>query len=178
MFLICLSIIIFSSCNYNSPSESQNLQTRTKPSVLKKYYLKRPNYKLEYYSNWKIDSADIDFDIDTYFTLNSSDESSIIFFIFNTEVDAKEYVDKQVKAHLEKIVKGGKVTYFTDWGRYKGYGANINGKFLGIYNGEIKFFCNSTDSNSFLMISQLFESDRAKDESCLKLIETSFKINQ
>lgn len=174
--LLLLTIVF--SCNNNSATKKDNTQIEPdRPSVIKKHYLKRPGYKMEYLHTWTIDSTDNDFSIDSYFTLNTaSDNGFVSFFIFNTYVDQKELIDAQVEANLKKTLKNGKVVYFTSWGNYKGMGATINGKLLGLMDGEVKAFAYSNDSSSFLIVSQLFDSDKQQDEPGLKLIETSFRI--
>jgi hypothetical protein len=139
--------------------------------------LDRPHYQLKYYSDWTIDSTDANFDIDSYFTFNTaSDNGTISFFIFNTPIDPEEHVNGQVEAHLDGLLKGGKVEYFQAWGKFKGQGAVITGKLMGVMKGEVKIFAYAGDTYSFLAVSQIFESDQDKDLPGLKLIENTFML--
>jgi hypothetical protein len=175
---LSLSIILSISCN--RPSIKENLSKTTEASplpVLKKYFLKRPNYKLEYYANWKIDSTDQDFNMDSYITFNGPSEISYLsMLLFNTQINQEENIDGQVTEYLKSAIINGKVKYINTWGKYKGYGATINGKFLGVYRGEMKLFAHSCDSCSFMTTSQIFDVDKPMDEEGLKLIESSFQI--
>jgi hypothetical protein len=139
--------------------------------------LDRPHYQMKYYSDWTIDSTDKDFDLDSYFTLNTASGSGFIsFFIFNRIIDEKEHLDAQIKTH-NKLMKDGNVSLFETWGKYKGHGATIDGKFSGAFKGEVKIFVHSCDSCSFLVAYQFFNRDKERDLPGFNLIETTFKIN-
>jgi hypothetical protein len=175
LFIITLSIL---SCTDNSVKKNETTEPDFKNEVVvKKKFLKRQSYKMEYPFSWKIDSSDHDYDIDNYFTLDSpSDGCFATFMFFNTNIDEKEHLDEQVKEHLKGTIKNGIVSYFDKWGEYKGHGAIIKGKLLGVFKGELKLFVHSSDSSSFLIFSQLNDEDKLKDEDGLKLIEASFRL--
>jgi len=138
--------------------------------------LNRPTYQMKYYSDWRIDSTDTDFDIDNYFTFDTpSGNGTLSFFVFNVAINEQENLDAQIKVHLEKVIKNGTVTKFDTWGKYKGHGAKITGKILGTFKGEVKIFVHSDDKYSFLIAYQIYDSDKQKDLPGLKLIESTFK---
>lgn len=163
--MLCLLM----ACNLNSKkAESSNA---------KPIKLDRPLYNMSYAGDWKVDSSDQDFSWDSYFTLDSRSGSGFIsMFVFNTGIDAKDAVDQQIKAHLEKTMKDGKVTRFENWGSYKGEGANIKGKLMGTFNGNINIFSYTTDSNSFIAVYQVMDSDWEKDQAGIDLIKSSFHL--
>lgn len=137
----------------------------------------REGYTLSYASSMTIDSTDEDFDLDSYFTLNTtSDNGTINFFIFNIGVDENEAVAAQLKAFQENVMKGGTVTRFTSWGNYKGQGAVITGKLMGLFKGEVRIFAHTEKEKAFLMVYQVFDEDKAKDLPGLQLIEKTFKM--
>ncbi len=181
--LFLIIIIFLVSCKSNSAPGTKNTPAAQDPdlgkneqAVHKKYFLQRPAYFMEYPYKWTIDSSDTDFDIDSYFTLDSPNNTFVSFFIFNTSIVEQDHIASQVKEILSKLIKNGKVTYFTNWKNYSGSGANVKGKILGIFNGEINVFAHTGDTLSFLKISQIYDSDREKDEEDLNIVETSFKI--
>lgn len=176
--LITILLISIISCASNSEKkESVEFINVKKGLILKKKFLDRPTYKLEYPYKWYIDSTDSDFDIDTYFSLDSPTEGAFTKFIFfNTTIDEKEHLSEQIKEHLKVTIKKGTVTYFDNWGKYNGHGASIKGKFLGVFKGELKLFIHSTDSSSFLIFSQLLDDDKSSDEEGLRIIESSFQF--
>lgn len=139
----------------------------------------KPNFQLERYANWTIDSSDKSFEPDNYLDLNSaSDNGFAMFFLFETQIDEKEHIDDQVKAYIDKLVKKPKVSYFDKWGAYRGQGAKIEGILMGLMKGEIKIFAHATDSLSFLTISMLYLEDRPVDEPGLELIESTFRLKE
>ena len=134
---------------------------------------------MQHYKNWNIDSTDEDYDLDNYFSFNSPSNSGFAsFFIFNTEIDEKEHLNEQINEQLKVTIKNGKVSYYNNWGNYKGGGAKINGKILGILKGEIKIFSHSCDSCSFLTLSMIYDSDIDVDKKGLDLMETTFQTKK
>ena len=173
MPILFLATVFLFACN----STTNNLETATAVPAPTEITLDRPHYQLKYFSNWTIDSSDTDFNIDNYFTFNSaSNGGQVTFFIYNVPIDEQEHIDAQVKAHLDKVLKNGTVSYFNSWGQYKGHGAKIKGKYQGIFNAEVKIFAHSGDTCSFLTASQINDSDREKDLPGLQLIERTFKM--
>jgi hypothetical protein len=164
---VCLLLV---ACNTPTVTNGQN-----KATGVTEILIDRPGYEMKYYSDCTIDSTDQDFDLDSYFTLNTaSNNGSISFFIFDTTIDEEEHLNVQIKSQLDGILKNGSVTYFSTWGKYKGRGAKITGKFLGTMEGEFRVFVHSGNGRSFLVASQFFNSDREKDLPGLELIEKSF----
>jgi hypothetical protein len=170
--LVLLFSVFFMSCSTNETKE-RKVEKKKVDNIL----LSRDNYSLRYLTNWTLDSSDVDFDIDSYFTFDSPDESFITFFIFNTSIDTKENLEEQINAHLKKTFKNGTVEYFSKWGnKYDGLGATIKGKMMGIFKSELEIFCYSTPEASFISVSQIYESDKAKDSSGFELIKNTFKL--
>ncbi|MFT3681634.1 MAG: hypothetical protein QM791_15290 [Ferruginibacter sp.] len=150
-------------------------QKQDKPFTRKRF-LKQDNYKLEYLYDWKIDTAAEDFDINSNFSIESPDDAYALFFIFNASIDEKEHIREQVKAHLQKTIKGGEVRYFTNWGKYRGYGAVINGKIMGAFKSRLMIFAHSDKEASFMAFTQLSEPHTSRDSIGLDLIEKSFRL--
>lgn len=164
-----LLLVLLIACNL-SPNKKE-------APTAKPVQLDRPLYKMSYAGDWSVDSSDKDFDWDSYFTLDTRSGSGFIsVFVFNTGIDAKDAVDQQIKAHLEKTMKDGKVTHFDKWGSYKGEGANIQGKLMGSFKGNINIFSYSTDSTGFIAVYQLMDSEAEKDKPGVDLIKASFHL--
>jgi hypothetical protein len=170
------------SCSSNKQQQPDpnefSVEERPKTSS-KKVLHKKPNFQLERYANWTIDSSDKSFDPDNYLELNSpSDNGFAMFFIFEDQIDEKEYVDDQVKGYVNKLIKKAKVSYFDQWGIYHGYGAKIEGVIMGLLKSEIKVFAHATDSLSFSTVTQVYLDDLSVDEPGLELIESTFKLKE
>ncbi|MEP7236369.1 MAG: hypothetical protein ABI685_00825 [Ferruginibacter sp.] len=176
--LFIIMYVIFISCNDmetdKKPNGHKQSDATTRPAKL---LLERPTYSLIYPGNWTIDSSSKLYDIDGHFTLHSPVESGLItFFIFNIANDERETLQDHINAQLEKTIKHGEVSYFTQWGNYKGHGAIIRGKMSGVWKAELKIFVYSTGSNSFLITSIYAEGYKDDILPGLKIIESSFKL--
>ena len=171
MFLCLVGLISCDSLGKNNRSE-EGMRSPSK-------YIERPFFEVKYPSDWGIDTTDPDYDVDSYFSIDAPASNGIsVFVIYNTSVDEKEQVSGQVKAQLEKTMKNGSVSYFTKWGNFKGYGATITAKTMGVWKGTVKIFCHSADSCSFLNVSQYLDKHKEEVMPGFQLIESSFKLKQ
>lgn len=173
-FSLLLFLIFLFSCNsVNDNGEKDYLKAVSRKSI------NRSKYELQYPSDWKINTADKDFDIDGYFSIEAPEDNALsMFFIFNTSINEEEYLEDQVQAQLNKTLKNGQVLYFDHWGSFTGHGAVIKGKFLGVSGGELKIFCHSNDSASFLTVTQYLNKHEEEVMPGFRLIETSFKLKK
>ena len=102
---------LFIACNIPTMTDTQTVPI---VSTATEKILDRPTYQRKYYSDWTIDSSDTDFDLDSYFILNTaSNNGSTTFFIYNTTIDEQQHLDAQVKAHLDNVIKNGTVRTLT-----------------------------------------------------------------
>jgi hypothetical protein len=173
-FFLLFALTFFFSCNLiNDKERNRKSKTLTAKNI------KRPFYEMQYPSDWNIDTADKDFDIDSYFSIHAPVQDGLsIFIIFNIAIDEEESLANQVKAHLNKTMKNGLTSYFDHWGKFKGHGATIKGKMMGVWKGEIEIFCHSGDSCSFLTVAQYLDNEREIVLPGLQLIESSFKLKK
>lgn len=147
------------------------------PAIPRENTIVRPAYSLMYPPNWQLDTADMEGDLDSNFTMVSDNENTFVSFsFFLRRIDEQAMVNEQLSYHLHRSMKGGSVNKFDTYGCYKGLGARIRGKILGLLDGEIEIFARATDSVSFLVVSQIYESDKDSDLSSLRFIETSLKL--
>ncbi len=176
-YTIILSAFLI-GCNSPADRKTEPVNIPDQKTIVhKKFHVVRDNYSFDHYSNWQMDSSDVDFDIDSFFTLNGPVENGFItFFVFNAATDEKNNVDAQVAAHLKKTMKNATVTYFDKWGRYTGHGAIMKGKLLGVFKSQIRIFSFSTPNSSFIMIAEYEDSESELVLPGLELIETTFKL--
>jgi len=175
-YFFLLFLII--SCDTNLDNKRQENLPEPKQVVIKRYYLKKKNYKLEYLFTWTIDSSDKKMDPDNSVTINSPHDGSISFMTFNKPLDEREQIQQLINEDLNNSMKNGQVSRFTKWGSYVGQGAKIIGKLQGKYDSEASFFAYSSDTCSFICVSHIFDSNKAEDDQGLKLIENTFKLRQ
>ena len=139
----------------------------------------RDSFSLKYPEKWKIDKEDPDYDPDGLFSIDAPDEQNMImFFVFNTVVDADEMLTEQIKALSESVLKNPDVTDFDEWGRYKGKGKILKGKFLGSLKGYIRLFFYADDHKSMLVMEQVYDSANADVKAELKSIVDSFSFKK
>ena len=124
-------------------------------------------------------TPDYDYDPDALFSIDAPDDQTLImFFVFNTVIDADEMLTEQIKAMSESLLKNPEITDFTDWGKYKGKGKVLKGKFLGVYKGYIKLFFYVDDHKSLLVLEQVYDSSTADVIADLKSIADSFTFKK
>ena len=137
--------------------------------------IKRDSFSLKHPEKWKIDKEDPDYDPDALFSLEApDDENMVMFFVFNTVIDADEMLTEQVKAMKESLMKNPEITNFTDWGKYKGKGKILKGKFMGVYKGYIKLFFYADAHKSMLVMEQVYDSATEEVKNEIKAIADSF----
>ena len=139
----------------------------------------RDSFSVRYPEKWKIDKEDPDYDPDALFSIDAPDDQTLImFFVFNTVIDANEMLTEQIKAMSESLLKNPEITDFTDWGKYKGKGKVLKGKFLGVYKGYIKLFFYADDHKSMLVMEQVYDSATDDVKAELKSIVDSFTFKK
>lgn len=135
----------------------------------------RDSFSLKYPEKWKIDKEDADYDPDGLFSIDAPDEQNMImFFVFNTVIDADEMLTEQVKALSASLLKNPEITDFADWGKYKGKGKLLKGKFLGAFKGHIRLFFYADEHKSMLVMEQVYDSATDDVKAELKSIVDSF----
>jgi len=141
--------------------------------------INRDSFSLKYPEKWKIDKEDPDYDPDALFSIDAPDEQTLImFFVFNTVIDADAMLNEQIKAMSESLLKNPEITGFNDWGKYKGKGKILKGKFLGVYKGYIKLFFYADDHKSMLVMEQVYDSATDDVNTELKSIVDSFTFKK
>ena len=155
-------------------------------SVLDKFQiaeinLERKKFKMKYYSNWKLDASDPDFNIDRYFSIDPpSSKGTIIFVLYKTSINEKGAVDEAIEEIRELYMEDATVSNFKNWGKYKGQGSVLSG-FITTDNGEkeeaeYRVFAHSDYKCSFLIASSILKKFEQLDLPGLKLIESTFEI--
>jgi hypothetical protein len=139
----------------------------------------RDSFSLKYPEKWAIDKQDPDYDPDALFSVDAPDDQNMImFFIFNMVIDADEMLAEQVKAMSASVLKNPEITDFTDWGKYKGKGKLLKGKFLGVFKGTLRLFFYADDFKSMLVMEYLYDSATEDVKKEMKAIADSFSFKK
>ena len=139
----------------------------------------RDTFSLKHPEKWKIDKEDPDYDPDALFSIEAPDgENMIMFFVFNTVIDSDEMLTEQIKSLSGSVLKNPEITNFTEWGKYKGKGKMLKGKFSGIYKGHIRLFVYADEHKSMLVMEQIYDSATPEVRAELKSIIDSFTFKK
>jgi|SRR3989339_1627077 len=134
----------------------------------------RSDFNLKYPSNWKIDTADEDYDPDCLFSIDSPGSSHVMFIVYDTATDPEENIKNQIKAHSEKLIKNPGLVYFNRWGQYDGTGVELKGRVLGVLKGAVRIFSYSNQARSFVVVEFSYDEDLKLVGPGFKLIESTF----
>jgi hypothetical protein len=137
----------------------------------------RKGYTLRYPSAWKLDTADSDFDLDSYFAIDISAGCHVAFFFFDTAIDPAHATRGQIERHREKFFKpGSTVARFTRWGAYRGEGAHLRGTLRPIGAGDVRVFAWTTAERAVQVIEFCYAEDLPAAKPGLALVESSFRL--
>ncbi len=148
-----------------SPAETEKPQLIT-----------RKAFQLKYPRNWKVDTADEDYEPDHLFSINSSGQSTVTFVILEKSVDQKEHVRIHENAFVPKLIADPTRTEFRRWGRFEGNGVELKGHMLHIVRGSVRIFCHSGKNSSFTVIEQTNDEDAPSVKPGFALVENSFTL--
>lgn len=140
--------------------------------------MKRGAFELEYPGNWKIDEADEDYDPDHLFSIESPGSCHVSVVVFDSVTEAQVSVDAQVKALVPKIVKDPSRTPFDRWGRFEGAGVKLEGKILGINQGNVRIFAHASEEEdvTFTIVEFCYDEDMADVRPGFELLERTFEL--
>jgi hypothetical protein len=137
----------------------------------------RKGYTLRYPSAWKLDTADSDFNLDSYFAIDIRPGCHVAFFFFDTSIDPAHAVRGQVERHREKFFKPGTtVARFKRWGSYTGAGAHLRGTLRPVGAGDVRVFAWTTPERAVQVIEFCFAEDLPAAKAGLALVESSFRL--
>lgn len=134
----------------------------------------RAAFVLKYPNNWRLDTKDKYHDPDTNFSVQSPGRNFMSFEILDMEADSKGDVRDRVE-YWKKHLKSAQQSTFSRWGRYKGSGVQLKGKFLRVYPFTVRTFSHSSSNRSFLVSEQFYDEDAKDVMPGLQLIESTFR---
>src|SRR5262245_18919250 len=100
-----------------------------------------------------MDTADEDFGLDAYFSLDINEGCHESFFFFDVPVEPEKAVQAQLNEHQRKLFKpGATVERFTRWGAYTGKGVILRGKMKPLGTGTLRIFAYATARRALHLI--------------------------
>lgn len=140
--------------------------------------ISRAAFELDFPGNWKIDTADEDYDPDHLFSIDSPGSCFVQFLFFDTATDPKDNIDAQRQTFVPKLIKSPKETRVATWGSFRGDGILLEGKILAINDGSIRVFSHSSDDRSFTVVEMCFDEDLESVEPGFELVRKSFRLKR
>jgi hypothetical protein len=147
-------------------------------NVSQKKNLVGNGFRLSYPGNWKVDTEDKNYDKDHCFCIESSGANSIMFAIFDTQMDPDAEVQSQVEEMQRKLMPNSTKTTFARWGAYEGKGVCLKGKMLGMMTGSMRIFCHAGPNRTFMVSEQVADEDLPAVQPGLNLVESTFKMKE
>ncbi len=136
-------------------------------------------YKLQYDPAWAIDIDDPDYDPDSYFAIDASDDAVFILSIFEAKMELGELLDAYLASFKENVIPEPKSeTGITSWGQFKGRGKILKGESTAGTSIIVRIFCWTENDVSFASVIQMNEGDEEKYKKGFDLIEKSFTVKK
>jgi len=139
--------------------------------------LKRAGYVLTYPADWKLDSKDEDFDLDSYFSIDAPGACHVSFFFFAAKIDdAKALAAQRTKAKESVFKREPTETRFSTWGSLTGKGSELHGPMKPVGTGRMRSFVFAEPKRSVLISEFCFDDELAATQPGFDLIAKSFKL--
>lgn len=138
--------------------------------------VERPAFRFSYPGNWTIDTQDKDYDPDRSLTIHSPGQSLFMLMVADELDDTKSKLERHVAAQLANTLKDAKRAPFDRWGRFRGEGALLTGRYVGFTTGTIHVFVFGGGGHTFTVLASTYDDDRANVEPGFRLIEKTFEV--
>jgi hypothetical protein len=129
---------------------------------------------LQYPGNWRIDTADPDYDPDKYFDINAPGQGKVMVHVFPPRVTPQQGVDAMVQ-NLKKLVRNAKETPYESWGPHTGYGIELTG-FILVGSGRIRSFGLGNSQATVVIVELRYDEDEANNKAGYELISQTFRL--
>lgn len=134
------------------------------------------SFKINYPSNWKIDTESDVYDPETNIIFDSPGSSNITIIKFtNSAYKEEELIEDYSSVYDNLFDKIHSNTEFSDWGNFKGKGKEVRGSYIGI-NVKVRLFVITNYDDSYLIVEYITEDDYKFTEKGFQLIRSSFKF--
>lgn len=170
-----LGFIVGAAVTASGQAMWEDFWSEEKPAEIQQTRLHdRSEFVLKYPNNWRLDTKDKFHDPDTNFSVQSPGNSIVSFVILDMESDVDQDVRDQSE-YWKKHLKPVQQSTFTRWGRYKGKGVQLKGKFLRVYPFTVRVFSHTSTTRSFTVSAQYYDEDAKNVTPGFQLIESTFR---
>ncbi len=130
-------------------------------------------FTFKYPGNWKVDTTDPDYDLDTYFGIDAPAQGSVIVQFFDPQITPQEGADA-IAEKMKKLLLNRTETPFETWGKQKGYGIHLRG-FLAVGIASIRVFGLGNPQATVVIIEMRYDEDERINRPGYDLIAESFE---
>ncbi|OGQ24442.1 MAG: hypothetical protein A2138_14050 [Deltaproteobacteria bacterium RBG_16_71_12] len=154
----------------------EDMVTTEQPADIEKQLrIERPGFELSYPGNWRIDDKDEDYDPDRLFSIESPGSASVTISVMPVVADLDDVMETQREVHRKLMPAPAATTTLVHWGAFDGKGMRMEGRIFGM-KGTITAFAATSDGRTLMIVSQVFDDDRASVVPGLELIERTLKL--
>lgn len=130
-------------------------------------------FSFKYPGNWKVDTADPDYDPENYFDIDAPAQGSVIVQFFDPQITPQEGADAIVEK-MKKLMLNRTENSFETWGKQKGYGIHLRG-FLVVGIASIRVFGLGNAHATVVIIEMRYDEDERNNRRGYDLIAESFQ---
>ena len=131
-------------------------------------------FSMQYPGNWRIDTADPNYDPDKYFDIHAPAQGMVVVRVFAPHAIPQQAVGTIVE-NMRKFVVNGKESRFESWGPHKGYGLQLQG-FAFAGNARVRAFGLGNSQASVVIVEMRYDEDEVNNRNGYDLIAQTFKL--
>ncbi len=137
--------------------------------------LVRDKFRLSYPANWKIDTADKDYDPDLMFSIDAPGSAFVMFIIGKGAIVTPEKALQAQISSFEKAVDKPVIAKFEKYGQFSGKGAEIKGRIMGLKT-TVRLFSFQQNGMTVMITQQCPDEDLKSAQAGFDLIENSLSL--
>jgi len=132
-------------------------------------------YRLSYPGNWRLDTADDDYDPDRTFDLNAPAQGTVVFQLLPRGSDPEEAVEGICDEVEGVVVHHARRHRFERWGDLEGYGIELDGSLV-VAPGRVRVFGHAGEGVGVVVMEIRYDEDEANNAPGYELIASSFEL--
>ena len=134
-------------------------------------------YSLKYPSNWTLDSSSLDYDPDSYFSIDSSGKSAYVEVFFDDYyMDPNEWIRDIKNLYVPDVIQNPVEIPFSRWGTYRGSGIELKGKTM-FLDATLRIFVYTSDNINFGITEWFYDEDTHLLQPGFNLIRSAFVLS-
>jgi hypothetical protein len=166
--------VMTNACDNGGKKGAVNPGEPAEPTALPLKACVREAFKLDYPASWTITEKD-EHDPDRLFSIHAPKGGIINLTIVQPKIDDSKAL-AVVARHHEKEMPGATKTEFKQWGKYRGAGLTLKGKYNKEVKSTVRIFA-FTDSQKTFVITEFLPADNKQQLAPgFRAVENSFQV--